>query len=228
MTQISMAVVDGQRTFADALASRLAAEPDMLVAVIANSVAATRRLLVGRPVGVVLLDSGLPEGFDLTAELAQIQAGTPQPTRVIMLGTVPEAARIVEALRAGIAGWVPKEDSIQHLLEVIHGVMRDEIWLPPTTMGPVLRLLLHERDMREASQEHPLASLTPREREVLSYLADGIGRREVAERMQLSANTIRSHLQNLMAKLEVHSSLEAVALARRANAHDAASRAAWS
>jgi len=228
MTQISVAVVDGQRTFADALASRLAAEPGMLVAVIANSVAATRRLLVGRPVGVVLLDSGLPEGFDLTAELAEIQAGTPQPTRVIMLGTVPEAARIVEALRAGIAGWVPKEDSIQHLLEVIHGVMRDEIRLPPTTMGPVLRLLLHERDMREASQEHPLASLTPREREVLSYLAEGIGRREVAERMQLSANTIRSHLQNLMAKLEVHSSLEAVALACRANTHDAASRAAWS
>ena len=58
--------------------------------------------------------------------------------------------------------------------------------------------------------------------------ADRPSLREVAERMQLSANTIRSHLQNLMAKLEVHSSLEAVALARRANTHDAASRAAWS
>jgi DNA-binding NarL/FixJ family response regulator len=228
MTQISVAVVDGQRTFADALASRLAAEPDMLVAVIANSVAATRRLLVGRPVGIILLDSELPQGFDLAAELVQSQAGTQRPTGVIMLGTVPEAARIVEALRAGIAGWIPKEDSIQHLLEVIHGVMRGEICLPPTTVGLVLRLLLHERDVREASQEHPLASLTPREREVLSYLAEGIGRREVAERMQLSANTIRSHLQNLMAKLEVHSSLEAVALTRRANAHDAASRATWS
>jgi DNA-binding NarL/FixJ family response regulator len=228
MTQISVAVVDGQRTFADALASRLAAEPGMLVVATANSVAATRRLLVGRPVSVVLLDSELPQSFDLAAELTQIQAGAPPPTRVITLGTVPETARIVEALRAGIAGWVPKEDSIQHLLEVIQGVMRDEIWLPPTTVGLVLRLLLHERDMREASQEHPLASLTPREREVLSYLAEGIGRREVAERMQLSANTIRSHLQNLMAKLEVHSSLEAVALARRANAHDVASRAAWS
>ncbi len=63
---------------------------------------------------------------------------------------------------------------------------------------------------------------------MLSHLADGISRREVAERMHLSANTVRSHLQNLMAKLEVHTTLEAVALARRAQLREArACTTAW-
>jgi DNA-binding CsgD family transcriptional regulator len=60
-----------------------------------------------------------------------------------------------------------------------------------------------------------LAALTPRERTVLACLAEGTGRRDaVAEQLNLSVNTVRTHLQNLMAKLDVHSALEAVALIR--------------
>lgn len=228
MTQICVIVVDGQRTFADALAARLAAEPGLLLVGIAESAAAARRLRAGRDVDVVLLDSELTEGLDLAAELAGIGSGTARAVQVIMLGPMPEAARVVAALRTGIAGWVPKDESIEWLLGVIRGVMRGETWLPVTTVGPVLRLLLDERNERETSSQHPLGGLTPREREVLSYLAEGIGRLEVAERMHLSANTIRSHLQNLMGKLGVHSTLEAVALARQAELGEARSGAASS
>ena len=106
MTQISLLVVDGQCTFADALVSRLAAEDDLLVVAAAESAATTRRLLVGRQVNVVLLDSDLPDALDLAAELASARPDSPQATRVIMLGAVPAAARIVQALRSGIGGWV--------------------------------------------------------------------------------------------------------------------------
>jgi DNA-binding NarL/FixJ family response regulator len=143
-----------------------------------------------------------------------------------MLGTLPEAARIVEAFRAGIAGWVQKEESIEHLLGAIRGVLRGETQLPAAAVGPVLRLLLEERDEHHLSRRYPLATLTPREREVLLHLAEGIGRREVAERMHLSAHTVRSHLQNLMGKLGVHTTLEAVALARRAQLGEVPPRAA--
>jgi DNA-binding NarL/FixJ family response regulator len=225
MAQISVVVVDAQRTFADALACRLATEPGLLVVASAESAAAARKLLVGRHVDVVLLDSELEGGLQLALDLAGIHAATPQPVRVIMLGTVPNARRTVEALRAGIVGWVPKEESIEQLLGVIRGVMRGETWLPATAMGPALLLLLQERDEWEASLKQPLASLTPREQEVLRYLVQGIGRREVAERMHLSAHTIRSHLQNLMGKLGVHTTLEAVALARQAQLGEARPRA---
>jgi DNA-binding NarL/FixJ family response regulator len=226
MTQISVAVVDGQRTFADALAGRLAAEPGMLVVAAAESAAAVRRLLVGRHVDIVLLDSGLPEAIPLAAELARVPPPTSPATRVIMLGTLPEPPGIVDALREGIAGWVTKEESIEHLLDAIRGVMRGETQLPAAAVGPVLRLLLEEHGEQHVSPKYPLASLTPREREVLLHLAEGIGRREVAERMHLSAHTVRSHLQNLMGKLGVHTTLEAVALARRAQLREAPPRAA--
>jgi DNA-binding NarL/FixJ family response regulator len=216
MTQIRVVVIDGQRTFADALAARLTVEPGLLLVAVAESAAAARRLIDGRHVDIVLLDSELPQSLDLAAELTEIRAAASRSARVIMLGPVPEAPRTVEALRTGIVGWIPKEESIEQLLRTISGVMRDEMWLPAAAMGPVLRLLLHERDEQDATVNHPLGSLTPREREVLTYLAEGIGRREAAERMHLSAHTVRSHLQNLMAKLGVHTTLEAVAVARQA------------
>lgn len=215
MTQASLIVVDGQRTFADALASRLAAEPDLSVAAAAESAAAARRSLVGRHVDIALLDSELSGGLHFAAELASVRARTSPPVQVIMLGTVPAPARMVEAVRSGIAGWVPKEESIEQLLSAIRSVMGGGTWFPGTAVGPVLRLLIFECDQRQASLEHPLGSLTRREREVLSHLAEGVSRREVAERMNVSGNTVRSHLQNLMAKLDVHTTLEAVALARR-------------
>jgi DNA-binding CsgD family transcriptional regulator len=77
----------------------------------------------------------------------------------------------------------------------------------------VLGYLMADQDRRQ-DNDRLLAALTPREREVLACLAEGAGRREVAEQLHLSANTVRTHLQNLMAKLGVHSTLEAVALSR--------------
>jgi DNA-binding NarL/FixJ family response regulator len=224
MAQISVAVVEGQRTFADALASRLAVEADLRLVAVVESAAAGRRLLEGRHVDIALIDSELTPAGNILAEVADIRAAISPPVRVILLGPVPEPAHTVEALRTGIAGWVPKEESIEQLMAVIHGVMRDEIWLPATAMGPVLRLLVRELGGQEDCPKHPLESLTPREREVLAYLVEGVGRRETAERLHLSAHTVRSHLQNLMGKLGVHTTLEAVAVARQAQLSSSGSR----
>jgi DNA-binding NarL/FixJ family response regulator len=108
---------------------------------------------------------------------------------------------------------VRKNESLQYLLQVIRGVARGETWLPPAETGQVLGYLMADQDRRQ-DNDRLLAALTPREREVLACLAEGAGRREVAEQLHLSANTVRTHLQNLMAKLGVHSTLEAVALSR--------------
>jgi DNA-binding NarL/FixJ family response regulator len=108
---------------------------------------------------------------------------------------------------------VRKDESFEHLVDVIRRASRGETWLPPAEMGRIIALLLQDQERRREDGEL-LAALTPREREVLSCLAEGAGRREVAERLHLSANTVRTHLQNLMAKLGVHTTLEAVAVSR--------------
>jgi two-component system NarL family response regulator len=208
---ISVLIIDQERTFADALAARLEAENDVDVVAAVHARTPAQCLTASRQADVMLLDGDLAERA--AVRLCEELSGQPGAPRVVMLSYSSEADRIVDAIRAGAAGWVCKSESLEHLLQVIRGVAKGETWLPPAQAGQVLRLLMQDQDRRR-DEDRLLAALTPRERQVLTCLAEGAGRREVAEQLHLSANTVRTHLQNLMAKLGVHSTLEAVALSR--------------
>jgi DNA-binding NarL/FixJ family response regulator len=209
VAQISILVVDRQRAFAEAVAACLQMESDVDVVGVAQSVASARRVLGARRVDVMLLDADLAGGDELTTFADT--SGWGKPPYVIMLSGSAEAERILAAVRAGAAGWVRKDESIRHLLRVVSGVTRGETWVPPSGLGGVFRLLFDQQNGNGA--DNPLAALTTRERGVLSHMADGAGRKEIAERLHVSPNTVRSHMQSLMGKLGVHSALEAVALA---------------
>jgi DNA-binding NarL/FixJ family response regulator len=208
---ISVFVVDHERMFADALAARLEAEDDVEVVAAVHARTPAECLIMGRHADVMLLDGDLPERAAI--RLCEELCGRDEPPRVVVLSATSEPDRIVDAVRAGAAAWVRKDESMQRLLEVIRGVAQGETWLPPAETGRVLTLLLADQERRQ-DNDRLLAALTPREREVLACLAQGAGRREVAEQLHLSANTVRTHMQNLMAKLGVHSTLEAVAISR--------------
>jgi DNA-binding NarL/FixJ family response regulator len=208
---ISVFVIDAERTFADALSARLEAEQDIDVVMSLHPTAPAPSLIIGRHADVVLLDADLPDSA--AVNLCEELSGRPEAPRVVMMSHGAQVDCIAHAVRVGAAGWVRKDESLHDLLRVVRGVVAGETWLPRAQMGAVLRLLLEERQQQQEC-DRLLAALTPREREILSCLADGAGRRDVAERLHLSANTVRTHLQNLMAKLGVHSTLEAVALTR--------------
>jgi DNA-binding NarL/FixJ family response regulator len=209
--KIHLLIVDQQRTFRDALAIRLRAEPDLVVAAEAQSTESALRVLAGRSTDVVLLDAELPDDSSFTF-CAEVTRRLPAPC-VVMLSAASEAQRIVAAVRADAVAWVRKDESIDYLLRVIRCVVRGETWLPPAELRQVLRLLIDDQDDRRGRDEL-LAALTPRERDVLFHLLEGAGCKDIAVRLQLSTNTVRSHLQSLTAKFGVHSTLELVALTR--------------
>lgn len=202
---ITAVVIDEERTFADALTIRLNAEDDLSVVAVAQRTATT----MGWRADVILLDVDLAGSL----RLCKATSGPPHSTRVVMLSHTSEPARIVAAIEAGARGWVRKDESVEHLLRVLRGVARGETWLPPAETGNVLSLLMKQRDRREDG-DRMLALLTPRERQVLACLADGDNRYQIAGRLNLMPNTVRTHQQNILAKLGVHSTLEAVALTR--------------
>ncbi len=209
---IRVLIADQERIFAEALAVRLADEDDMTVVGALHVTRSGPWLSRTESADVMVVDGDLPD--DGASRLCADMSGRAGSSRVIALSCSSEPERIVTAIRAGAAAWVRKDQSLADLLQVIRGVARGETWLPPRETGNVVRLLLHEQDRRR-ERERLLASLTPRERAVLTCLAEGTGHRDaIARQLGLSVNTVRTHLQNIMAKLGVHSALEAVALTR--------------
>jgi DNA-binding NarL/FixJ family response regulator len=210
--EIKVLIADQERTFAEALAVRLEDEDDIRVVGAVQVRMPDRWLMAGKSADVVVVDGDLPG--EAANRLCADASAKDRPSRFVMLSSSSEPERIVSAIRAGVAGWVRKDQSLEHLLRVIRGVAQGETWLPPSETGNVVRLLLQEQDRRRENWRL-LASLTPRERAVLSCVAVGSGQRAAsAEQLNLSVNTVRTHLQNIMTKLGVHSALEAVALTR--------------
>ncbi|MDX2296542.1 MULTISPECIES: response regulator transcription factor [Streptomyces] len=231
VARIRVLVVDDHRVFAESLAAALAAEPDVDVAAAGSGPAALRCLdrgvAEGRRFDVLLVDAELgaapaavpaaPEGepaVDGIALVAGVRKAQPA-VRAVVLAERDDPRRAALALQAGASGWVAKDCSLQRLLAVVRGVLRDETHLPPALLTGVLRELTADRKHRTES-ERLVESLTPREREVLRCMVAGLGRKAVAERLFLSPHTVRTHMQNVLGKLGVHSTLAAVALARRA------------
>ncbi|RSS72295.1 response regulator transcription factor [Streptomyces sp. WAC06614] len=239
MVRIRVLVVDDHRIFAESLAAALAAEPDVDVSAAGSAPAALRCLdravAEGRRFDVLLVDadlggtgtlpaqresgSGPPsagEGIALVAGVRAAHSGV----RTVVLAERDDPRRAALALQAGASGWVAKDCSLSRLLAVVRGVLREETHLPPALLTGVLRELTAARKHRTDS-ERLVESLTPREHEVLRCMVAGLGRKEVAARLFLSPHTVRTHMQNVLGKLGVHSTLAAVALARRAGVRPA-------
>ncbi|SDC99485.1 response regulator transcription factor [Streptomyces prasinopilosus] len=236
MQRIRVLVVDDHRIFAESLAAALAAEPDVEVSAAGSGPAALRCLergaAEGRRFDVLLVDAdlggaapsgpsavparagdgdGVVDGMSLVAGVRSVHPRV----RIVVLAEKDDPHRAALALQAGAGGWVAKDCSLSRLLTVVRGVLRDETHLPPALLTGVLRELTAARRHRTES-ERLVESLTPREREVLRCMVAGLGRKAVAERLYLSPHTVRTHMQNVLGKLGVHSTLAAVALARRA------------
>jgi DNA-binding NarL/FixJ family response regulator len=203
-------VVDDHAIFAQAVQSLLSREPDLRPVWIANTVGEARTLLSRHRPTVVVLDLVLGDGSGL--DLADQAREQSPDTRVLMLTGITSTEPVVAALRRGVCGWLPKTVDSDRLVRVIRGVAHGEAWLAPELLGTVLPQLVGQPG---AVPPDPLAGLTAREREVLQCLVDGLTRTEIASRLYLSANTVRTHTQNVLVKLGVHATLEAVALALR-------------
>jgi DNA-binding NarL/FixJ family response regulator len=209
---VRLLILVAESAFADVLGARLQAERDLEVVAALHARAPSVQAFRESPADVVLLDGDFDgdAAFGLCEKLSQ----RGNALSVVLLSHSSHPRHIVRGIEAGATGWVRKDESLDRLIDVIHGVARGETWLPASDTGKVLRWLLRRPDPEQPSEGHLLATLTPRERQVLVCLAEGTGRREMAEQLHMSPNTLRTHLQNIMAKLGVHSALEAVALTR--------------
>ena len=158
---------------------------------------------------VVLMDIRMPRVDGITATAALSRSG-PRP-RVLILTTFDDREHLHDALRAGAAGFLVKRNAPQDLVHAIRTVHAGDSLVLPALVRTVLDATAPRADPGRYAAR--LARLTGREREVLGHLATGAPNGEIAARLHLSPETVKTHVSRVLAKLEVRDRTQAVVLA---------------
>jgi DNA-binding NarL/FixJ family response regulator len=197
-------IVDDHKLFAEAI--QMALEKDGLEAIVASSGAEAQEAARITPPDVILLDLGLPDrdGLALGRDLLE-----EHPEAKIVVVTSLEDERVMhEAVRAGFHGFLTKDTKLFQFVRAVRAAADGQLVVPQ-------RLAARRPHTPQDVGALQVSQLTPKEREVISLLSDGAGSGEIARVLQISPNTVRTHVQSILAKLQVHSRLEAVAFAAR-------------
>jgi DNA-binding NarL/FixJ family response regulator len=205
---IRVLLADEQSLFRDAVKVVLSNEDDLVVVGEAGdglqAVAEAERV---QP-DVALLDAALPNCDGIRAT-HQIGLRVPD-CRVIVFSAQEDEQILVQALEAGASGYLSKGAPLADLIDATRAVHRGEALVPPRMLGALLRRLIVRRRERDDALKR-MAKLTRREREVLALVAQGADNDAIAQHLVISPETARTHIQNVLGKLGVHSRLEAAA-----------------
>ena len=209
---ITVFIADDQAMVRQGFGALLASQPD--ISVIGDApdgavaVSEVRRL---RP-DVVLMDVRMPEMNGLDAARVILSAGFDPPVRVLMLTTFDVDDYVYEALSIGASGFMLKDAPAEELIRAVRVVADGEALLAPT----VTRRLIADVTSRRSTARRKVAALsalTPREREVLELIARGMSNTEIAERLFVAEQTVKTHVGKVLSKLDLRDRAQAVVLA---------------
>ncbi len=189
-------------------------EPDLEVLAQAGSLAEARDALarVGAGVDLILVDLDLPDGSG-TSLIEEVHDANPDAL-VLVLTAFKDERWLARAIDAGASGILHKSSRIAEVAAAIRSLVAGEQLVSPSEVAEAARFMDGERrEAREASCL--LAKLTPREKEVLQSLAEGLSDRELARNLHVNVDTVQTHMGNIRSKLEVASRLQALVFAVR-------------
>jgi DNA-binding NarL/FixJ family response regulator len=209
---IRVVVADDHRTFAESLRIALHSEPGIrVVAVCHDGAEAMEAIRTKRP-DVVLMDVVMPgvDGIAATRSMRESE----DDTTVLMLSAQDDDDIAGRALEAGAAGFVSKSVPLKDVVRIVRAAARGEPVLAPEEVRRLTAAARKRREQAAALRER-VTRLSARETEILQRMADGASPADIARAMRISPNTVRTHVQNILFKLKVHSKVEALAAAIR-------------
>lgn len=207
-------LVEDHASFRQALAFMFEREDEFSVVGQAGTLAEAREFLNGSAdaTDVAVCDLALPDGdgFDLIEELAA--KGSKITTLVLSASLEP--ARFARAVEAGASGVLHKAAAIGDIVDAVRRLKAGEALLSPNEIIEMLRMVSRKRQ-EELEAQKAIDRLTRREREVLQALAEGLDSKDIAQKLHITVETERTHMVNILNKLDVHSRLQALVFAAR-------------
>jgi DNA-binding NarL/FixJ family response regulator len=215
--EVSMLVADDHALFRDAVRAALSVEPGLeIVAEARNGRETIAEALRTRP-QIALIDATL-SNYDAIRATAWIVQELPD-CRVIVLSDTEDEKILVRAVEAGASGFLTKASPLTTLVDAVKRVDAGETLIPSGMLGGLLARLVNRRH-RQRDAVRMMVRLTRREKEVLGLLANGADNQAIGRALVMSPQTARTHIQNILGKLEVHSRLEAAAFVVRNGLQD--------
>lgn len=162
---------------------------------------------------LVIVDISLPDqsGIQLTRELRQFLS----ETKILIVSMHSKIDYIAEAFQAGATGYVVKESASERLLQGLKSVAKGDYYLDSSVSHAVVENLMKSPLKAAKITDADYATLTPREQEVMRFLAEGLSSKAVAEKLFISPKTVENHRANIMNKLGLHSTIELVRYAAK-------------
>jgi DNA-binding NarL/FixJ family response regulator len=208
---ITVAIVDDNRLVREALAAILRPLDDLRV--FATGVANPSFIQETQP-DVLLLDVGLGDEDSLGVAAAIVKQRP--ATKIIVMDLAPMHEDVVQFVNAGVSGFVLKDATFEEFVATIRAVAAGGKVLPPR-MAESLFSQIARSAAANQGREQVLddVRMTRREREVIELIGEGLSNKEIAQRLNIAAHTVKSHVRNVMEKLALHTRLQIAAYSRR-------------
>jgi DNA-binding NarL/FixJ family response regulator len=207
---ITVGLIEDNRLIREGLVSLLSQYPDLkIVAEGSNGEA----LLLKEDPHVVLLDFGLGKG-DSSRVAEKVKKERPE-AKVIVMDLLPVQEDLVEFVHAGVSGFIMKDATLDDLVNAIRSVAEGAHILPPEVTGSLFSQIAREAVSKGRPRVLTSVRMTPREREVINLIAQGMSNKDIARTLHIATHTVKSHVRNIMEKLTLHTRLQIAAYAHR-------------
>lgn len=208
---ISVAVIEDNRLVREGITALLNQLPDLRV--VAGGDSDDTATLGKIQAQVVLLDLGLRNGDSL--RIAERVRKEFPSSRIIVMDLLPVHEDIVEFVNAGVSGFIMKDATLDDLVRTIRSVAEGINVLPPQMTGTLFSQIAREAVARGRPETLDAVRMTPRERQVINLIAEGLSNKEIASQLHIATHTVKSHVRNVMEKLMLHTRLQIAAYAHR-------------
>lgn len=210
--RITVAVIDDNRLVREGLAAMLNKLSDIQAVAYAGTDAVGRGAAGPSPC-VLLLDVGL--GDDESVRVVAALVKQMPDTKIIAMDLMPVREEILELVNAGVSGFVMKDASFDEFVATVRAVAGGDKVLPPRMTESLFAQIVKEAGGHKAQDVLEDVRMTPRELEVIELIGEGLSNKEIAQRLNIAAHTVKSHVRNVMEKLALHTRLQIAAYSRR-------------